>query len=198
MSLNFTNFAPLTDFSLIEIAVQKYFVAADGSNFVTPPDDSDATREQWVAPTGSIAFYTAFQALTFQKCRPRVFIGLHSINPVSGAYALDVNGNLREKAWAAQMMFGVITDQNYTKHTQLRAQVLALIQEIIGQIAADNSLFATTGVNPFLAYHQVGQFYATNTSTDIGTEDGAYQSTIPVALNFSVKPTAWPAGMQTV
>jgi hypothetical protein len=195
--MDFKDFQSIYDFTLIERAVQSLFVAA-GADFVAPLDDNDAAREQWAAGVGNIAFYSAFQALTFTQCRPRVFIGLHAINPVPGCYALDANGNLREKSWRGQIRFGIITEPNYTTHTALRARVLAIIPQVLGKIAADNSTFATTGINALLTYHQVSEFYAKDISTSVTPADGNYQSAITVELAFGVPPSAWPAGMQSV
>lgn len=192
--MTFADFQFIYDFTLIEKAVQSLFVAA-GADFIAPLDDNDPAREQWTAGAGNIAFYTAFEVLTFQQCRPRVFIGLHAVNAVPGCYALDANGNLREKAWRGQMRFGIITEPNYTTHTALRSRVLAIIPQVLGQIAADNSTFATTGINALLTYHQVSEFFAKDISTSITPTEGNYQSAITVELAFGVNPTAWPAGM---
>ena len=149
----FTDFQNLYDFSLIEKGVQSVFVNTDGGSFVAPKDDQDPTRESWVAGAGNIAFYTAFQALTFTQCRPRVFTGLHNVNCITGAYAIDANGNAREKAWRGSMRIGIITEPNYTLHTQLRSAVMAIIPQVLG--AATVTDFPTTGINSFLVYHQV-------------------------------------------
>jgi hypothetical protein len=196
--MTFQDFAKFNDFSLIEKAVQAFFCAVDGGSFVAPKDDTDLTRESFEAGPDNIAFYTAFQALTFTKCRPRVFIGLSSVTRLAGAYAIDPNGNLREKSWRGSITFGMITKPDYSLHTQLRAQVLSIIQQVLPQISADNSLFTSTGINDLLDHYQVSEFWARNISTNIIPEDGNYQSTIPVEIAFSVNPTAWPAGMITV
>ncbi len=193
--MTFSDFQPLYDFSLIEKAVQACFVGTPGGSFVAPLNDDDPAREQWTAGAGNIAFYCAFQALTFTQCRPRVFIGLHSVNCITGAYAVDGNGNLREKAWRGQMKFGIITEPNYTLHTQLRSAVLAIIPQILGAVTVTD--FPNTGINALLNYHQVSEFYSRDASTSVTPEDGSYQSAISVELAFSVKPTAWPAGMLT-
>lgn len=202
--MTFDDFQSIYDFKLIERAVQSLFVAA-GADFVSPKDDDDPAREQWTAGAGNIAFYTAFQALTFTQCRPRVFIGLSAVNPVPGCYALDANGNLREKAWRGQMRFGVITEPNYTTHTELRSRVLAILPQVLPRLVVDNSLsvttdalFATTGINALLTYHQVSEFYAKDISTTVSPEDGNYQSAITVELAFSVKTSAWPENMATL
>ena len=196
--MTFQDFVKFNDFSLIEKAVQAFFVAADGGSFVAPRDDTDETREEFEAGAGNIAFYTAFKSLTFTKCRPRIFIGLFQAAKVPGAYAIDANGNLREKSWRGSITFGMITKPDYILHTQFRAQVLSIIQQVLPQIASDNSLFTSTGINALLAYHQVSEFWARDISTNIVPEDGNYQSTIPVEIAFSVNPAAWPAGMITV
>lgn len=193
--MNFTDFQNFYDFSLIEKAVQSVFVSVDGSVFVAPPDDSDPTREKWTAGAGNIAFYTAFQALTFTKCRPRVFTGLHNINRVPMSQAVDANGNLREKAWTGVMRLGIITKPDYTVHTQLRAMVLAIIPQVMGAVTVTD--FPNTGANALLQYHQISQFDPVDISTTIVPEDGNYQSQIPVSIAFNIKPTAFPAGMIT-
>ena len=196
----YTNFIPLVDFSLIEKAVQSLFVAVSGANFVAPKNDNDPLRESWTAGAGNTAFYTAFQSLTFQKCRPRVWIGLKNVNQIRGCYAIDANGNLREKAWQGAMDFGIITQMDYTAHVALRAKVAAIIPQVMAQVAVDGSLFATTGINAILTYHQVSEFWARNTDTNIGEDktEAVYYSTIPCELAFSINPSAWPAGMITV
>lgn len=196
--MTFQDFIPINDFTLIESAVQAFFAAVPGGSFVAPPAETDPRREQWTAGQDNISFYTNFNELVFQACRPRVKIRLHSVNSVRGCYALDADGTIREKAWRGSMDFGIVTEINYTKHTQLRAMVLAIINQVMPAIAADNSLFPTTGVNPLLNYHEVSEFWMQNVSTDVVAIEGAYVSMIPVQLAFSVKPDAWPAGMLTV
>lgn len=195
--MNFTDFQPMYDFSLIEAAVQKFFATVDGTFFVSPPDDSDATRESWL-PGADVAFYTSFQELTFQQARPRVRIRLHNVNHVAKAYVIDPNGTVREKAWTASMDFGIVTLPNYTKHAQLRSAVLSIISQVTPTITADNSTFSTTGINPLLTVHEVSEFWMRNVSTDVTPMEGVYLSQIPVQLAFNVKTSAWPAGMQIV
>jgi hypothetical protein len=197
--LDFNDFAPLCDFSLVENAVQAFFCAdALGASFVAPKNDDDPARESWTAGDGNIAFYTAFQALTFQKCRPRVWFSALNFNPVPGAYAVDANGNLREKAWTGTARLSVLTEANYLFHTALRARVLAIIPQVIGQVAPDNSLFATTGANALLDFHQLSNFSVQNAATTVTPEQDAYRSDIPISLAFQVRPDKWPAGMITV
>ncbi len=193
--MNFSDFQAIYDFTVIETAVQSMFATIAG--YSVPPNDGDQDAENWLPPEGATPFYTAFQALTFQKCRPRVYIAAFDFQPVRQAYAIDANSNLREKAWVGNMRLGIITNPNYTLHTQLRAQVLAIIPQVQPGIAMDNSAFAGTGINAILASHQVSEFYADNLSTTITPEEGTYRSTINIKLAFSVPPSAWPAGMQT-
>lgn len=194
--MNFTDFSPLYDFSLIEAAVQAFFCGVDGSIFATPPGESDPARGTWTPPAGFVAFYTNANTTVNQACRPRVKIRLHNVNHVRGAYALDANGNMREKAWQASMDFGVVTEPNYALHCQLRSQVLAIIAQGVA-ISQDGAAFATGGINQYLKMHQVSEFWIRNTSTDVMPAEGAYMSLLPVQLAFNVLPSAWPVGMLT-
>jgi len=196
--VNFTNFTPFYDFSVIETAVQSFFVGVDGSFFVAPLGETDEARGKWTPGAGEVAFYTVANQLVFQECRPRVAIRLHNVNHVRDAYAIDANNNVREKAWQGSMDFGIVTEPNYAYHAQLRAAVLAIIPQIMPQVVADNSTFATTGINALLTQFQVSEFWARNCSTEVAVISGAYTSLIPVELALSVPPSAWPAGMISV
>lgn len=193
--MTYADFQNIYDFTLIEKAVQSQFVSI--GNFVAPLNDDDPKREEWTPAAGKTPFYTAFQSLTFQKCRPRVFVSAFQFSAVPGAYALDANNNFREKSWEGTMRVGIVSLPNYSAHTTLRATVLAIVPQIMPQIVADNSLFATTGINAVLQYHQVSQFYVPDLTTTVSPEEGAYQSILPIKIAFSVKPAAWPAGMIT-
>ena len=196
--MNFQDFIHFYDFSVIETAVQTLFTTVDGSFFVAPLGETATARKDWTPGEGNVAFYTVANQLVFQECRPRVAIRLHNVNHIRNAYALDVNGNMREKAWQGSMDFGIVTEPNYAYHAQLRAAVLAIIPQVIGQITDDNSTFATTGINALLTNFQVSEFWSRNASTEVVKESGAYCSLIPVELAFSVPPTAWPTNsMQT-
>ena len=193
--MTFSDFQAIYDFTVIETAVQSLFVSIAG--YSAPSNDDDPNAAQWTPPAGSTPFYTAFQALTFQKCRPRVYIASFEFQPVRQAYAIDSNNNVREKAWSGNMMLGMITQPVYTLHTQLRAQVQSIIPQIMPGIVADNSAFAATGINSLLTAHQVSEFFTTDLNTTVIPEEGTYRSTINIKLAFSVLPSAWPAGMQT-
>lgn len=194
---SFPDFAPLYDFSLIEEAVQNFFCSPTiGGAFVAPADDDDPDREQWTAGADKIAFYTAFQALTFRKCRPRVYTSLNNIIELPG-HIIDVNGVLRAKSWRARLTFGVITAASYSIHTSLRAAVLAIIPQLQPLPTPDGSGIAAGGLNRYLQYHELGQFAMADNSTHITIEEGAYTSPINCLLTFSVRATAWPGGTVT-
>ena len=194
--MNFQDFSPFYDFSLVEAAVQSFFCGVDGSIFVAPLGETDPGRKDWTPQAGFLAFYINANITVNQACRPRVKIRLHNVNHVRGAYALDANGNMREKAWQASMEFGIVTEPNYAIHCQLRSQVLAIIAQGVA-ISQDGTLFAAGGINQYLKLHQVSEFWSRNASTDVVPADGAYMSLLPVELAFSVLPSAWPIGMQT-
>ena len=193
MNPTFSDFAALYDFTLIEQAVQAYFCDEGlGGAFVKPPDDDDDTRGKWVPEGGKIAFYTAYQAMTFQKCRPRVYIGGFSVSEIPNSHVIDANGVLRSKAWRGRMMIGVVTLPNYAQHIALRSAVLAILPQLQPVPVPDGSGVAAGGVNGFLQYHEVGQLAPSDLTTHITPEDGNYHSPINVALTFSVRATAWP------
>ena len=75
----YADFAPFYEFSRLEVAVQAHFVASGA--FVSPPDDTADNKETWTPAAGIVPIFTAFQAATFQKNRPRVSIDLQNIAP---------------------------------------------------------------------------------------------------------------------
>jgi hypothetical protein len=195
---DFNDFAPLYAFGLIEKAVQAFFCAdALGASFAAPLDDDDPARETWTPPDGGIAFYTAFQADTFQKVRPRVWVALNNIVEFPSARVLDANGVYRASAWRGVLAVGIITEPNYLKHTELRARVAAILPQLQPLPTLDGSGVTAGGVNALLKYHEVGQFAMSECSTHILPEHGYYQSSLNVAITFSVRVTAWPGGTQT-
>jgi len=203
MSSSYSDFIPLTKSAgavAIEKAVQAFFVAVPGAPFVAPANEDDPNREKWTAGVGGIAFYTNFNELVFQACRPRVRIRLHSATVDPYSYALDDNSILREKSWSGQLDFGILTEMNYAAHTTLRSVVDAIIPQILPQITADNSTFATTGINALLANFQVSKFSGRSVSTDISEEksEAAYYSGISCDIAFGVNPAKWPPNMETL
>lgn len=197
--MNLADISPFYDFSLLEKAIQAFFcdpagpIAAAGGAYDAPLDDDDPDRENWTPKTG-IAFYTAFQNLTFLKCRPRVWLNLNQIASYPGARKLDPNGQQRVTAWTAALKFGIATDLNYVRHIALRTQIAAAIQFLTPQITADGSQIATTGVNALLEFHQLAAIEIAPASTFIDTsESGYYVSNLDTQISFSILPAKYPA-----
>jgi hypothetical protein len=188
----FTDFMPLVDSTLIEAAVQDSFVNLEGGCFVAPLDNDDPAREKWTPGGGNIAIYTAFQNLVFQSCRPRVNISLVSASPYPSAYLTDANGVFRPKAWRGEVVFHVISDPVYLKHTQLRAKVLAILPTLAPLPTADGSDIAMSGVNEYLEFHEVAQFAVKDFAMHLEEGGGAYISTIPVDVTWGVRSDKWP------
>lgn len=191
--MTFSDFHSIYDFTVIEKAVQQMF--ANIAFFSVPPCDGDPAQPSWTPPANTTAFYTAFQALVFQKCRPRVYIASFDFQTVRQAYAIDANNNLREKAWTGSIRLGVITEPDYRKHTELRAKVLSIVPMIMPGVTFNNSELTGTGINQFLFQHQITEFYVDNLSTQVIPDEGTYRSTINIKTAFSVLPSAWPPGM---
>lgn len=189
----FTDFEKLYDFTVIEKAVQSFFCApAMAAGFEKPADDDDPAREKWTPPNGGIAFYTAFQALTFQQCRPRVWIDDFSFSNLDQAKTVDVNNVLRFKAWTGSMRLGIITEPNFVRHAALRARVLAILPQLQPTLEPDGSGIAQGGVNQFLENHEIGIFEAVQCSPRIAPGDGYYSSPITINLTFGIRETKWP------
>jgi hypothetical protein len=190
-----TDFAPIYDFSLIEKAVQRFFVELDdtGGIYEAPLDDDDPARGEWKPTQGCIAFYTAFQALTFQKCRPRVWCSLNNIVPFNNdARRVDGAGASRVTGYRASMRFGVITAPKYPLHVALRGSVASLIPLLGPTITADGSQIATGGINAFLEYHEIATFELAPLTTAIAPEEGVYRSDFDCNLTFGIRPDKWP------
>jgi hypothetical protein len=187
------DFVCLYDFSLIEKAVQDFFVGLPNGAFVAPAGEDDPAREQWSPPAGLIPFYTPEQALVLQACRPRVGIMETQFMEYPSARIVDANGSWRASAWKGQMKFAVVTAPNYAQHRKLRALVASLIPRVGPQPAN----IAGSGVNALLKWHQVGLFELATGDTAITPAEGFYLSTWPVNLTFSVNPGAWPGGTLT-
>ena len=190
--MSFTDYIPLVDSTLVEAAIQKFFVNLDGGSFVAPLDNNDPKREKWTPGDGDIAIYSAFQNKVFQSVRPRVFFMLASATPYAAAYLLDASGVFRPKAWRGEVHFGIISEQDYAKHTQLRAMLLAILPMLAPLPTADGSDIATSGVNKYLALHQVAEFRIKDFAFSLEENSGAYQSAIPVSMTWGVRSEAWP------
>ena len=192
--MNFLDLIPIYDFGKIERAIQNFFVAVPGGNFVAPPEDNDPNREAWTPAAGNVGFYLAYQALTFQQCRPRVFIMDFQATEYPGLLRRDANDVLRAQAWSATLRFGIITEPNYTTHTQLRAAVLAIIPQMQPvTYPVDGSALSSTGLNAYLTYHEVARIEAATVSTHVTPAEGNYQSEIPCTMTFGVRANQWPS-----
>lgn len=190
---SFNDFAPLYDFSQIEIAMQDLFAATDV--YVAPPDETSDDREDWVPPVGVIPFMTAFQADVFTKCNPRVSCSLNGIVPASNPPPMVVDANylFRVRAWRGVLDFTVITPANYYTHTQLRCQVQSIIA---GAVPATSNLavIGTTGINQYLDVHEVATILDAGNSTGIHQEKAFYGSQLRYEITFAIQQAKWPGG----
>lgn len=184
--MNLLAYSHIYDFSLIEKALQSYFIAAGG--MVAPPDEGDETREEWIPDAGKVAMFTAFEAAIFQKARPRVAcflngISNHSTPPKAIA---DHNGALRNVLWRANLTLEIITAPSYTAHVALRSQVAALAEMIAPMVASPSTAI---GVNQYLQYHRVNLVVPQGLDTSISLGEGFYGSQLNYQLTFSVPPS---------
>ena len=186
--------ANLYDFSLIERAVQTYFCQDAIGLFTKPVDDNDPAKETWTPSSGLIPVFTAFQAATFRKNRPRVGLDLNNINAMPAAQIVDADDVIRTKAWTAALRFNLVTEANYITHTQLRAMVAGIIPQLAPRVRADGTGILDAGANLFLTYHEIGRVELADNSTHIAPQEGAYSSALNCVLAFSVRATAWPGG----
>jgi len=191
-SMNFQDFIPFYDFSVIEAAIQKLFCTVDGSFFETPLGETDNARKDWTPQVGNVAFYTVANQLVFQECRPRVAIRLKSVHAMANAYDVDALNTVRGFGWHGIVDFSVVTEMNYAFHSQLRAAVAAIVPQVMPQIVADNSLFSTTGINALLTNFQVSKFFTLDLSTEPNVTQGFYGTVIPVEMEFSTPTRLWP------
>jgi len=191
--LDYNTLIPIYDFSLIEKAVQDFFIALPTGSFVKPANEDDPNREQWTPGAGNIPFYTPTQAGVLQSCRPRVGILENNFAEIPSARILDADGTYRAMAWRATMRFGIVTETNYHKHRQFRAMICA----ILPQCQPNPDAIGTTGLNQFLQYHELATFAMQAGDTAITPEKGYYMSMLTVNLTFSVRATAWPGGTLT-
>lgn len=188
--MNLTAYKSLYDFSEIETALQSYFVASGG--MVAPPAENDASREDWTAGDGNVAFFTAFQAAIFQKSRPRVACLLNGIQNATnpGHMIEDNNGALRNTLWRGQLTFDLITGPSYTAHVDLRAKVMALAEMIAPMVRDTTKLI---GANQYLTNHLINYVAPQGLDTSIAIGQGYYGSQLTYQLTFSVPPPALAA-----
>ncbi len=206
MSKTFADFAPLLDFSQWETAVQNFFCddTQGGGLFVAPQDNATADAETWQPPKGVTAFFTGFQAQLFTKSRPRIDLGPVSHTEVQQTRIVDVNGRLWRPAWQVPLEFFVITKNDYSFHTQFLAQVRAIIHMMnpAGVDPAtgrsDQSLIATSGLNPFLTTHELSKITDSGGQTFGGkwqADEGYFLTPLKYNAIFAVQINQWPGGI---
>jgi len=184
--MNLSAYSSLYDFTQLELAIQSFFVA---QGFVQPPGETDATRSTWTPGTGDVAFFTGFEASLFQKARPRVACFLNGINPATTPprWVADNNGALRNNLFRGNLVLEIITAANYTYHTALRAQVMALA-EMIAPPVADHTL--RLGANQYLTAQQINYVTPQNLDSSVAQEQGFYGSQLNYQLTFSIPKPA--------
>jgi hypothetical protein len=198
MTPTFKDFALLYDYSLWEKAVQAFFCdpVQGGGVFVGAPDEHDPKREEWCPPNGQIAFFTAFEAATLQRARPRVSISPISYRPYNEkALVRDANGRAQNRAWDVPLEFTVITKNDYAYFTSVLAQVRAIISQMM-PVAIYGQL-QTTGLNPFLTVHELSKIWDAGNSLNIGQtiDKGAFVGQIKYNATFAVQDAFWPGGI---
>jgi len=183
------SYASLYDFSLIEKAVQAYFL--DTGLFSAPPDENDPARESWAPVAGKPAVFTAYDAAVFQKAIPRVACYLSSISPATATPrgVVDSLGAIRNNLWKANLALEIITAPNYTQHTALRSLVTALGEMLVPQLSDPTN---DIGANKFSTTYFLAYCVAQNHTTQINAHEGFYGSQLNYQLTFGV-----PAGAIT-
>lgn len=179
----YADFAPFYDYSQLEQAIQSHFVASGA--FAKPPDDSDDTKENWTPTTGVIPIFTAFQAATFQKNRPRVAIDIQNISPSQQPpkQIPCVDTILRTYLWKATLHLTIETTADYTAHVALRAAVTALAEMIAPGIPSTTT-GSTIGANQYLTNFVIAYVQDNGQSTMVHSDEGHYHSQITYNLTF--------------
>lgn len=195
-------FAPLLDFSQWDIAIQSFFCdpVQGGGLFVAPPDNADATRENWNPGEGLYPFFTGFQAQVFQKQRPRVDLQPMDVKPSNTMRKISSDGRLWPDYWTTPLGFDVITKADYATHCQFLATVRAIISQM-RPVAYDVSnsgaadLIQTTGLNAFLTVHELARIDDLGGPTFGGylsTDKGYFYTPLKYQATFAVRISAWP------
>ena len=177
------SYAGLYDFSLVEKAIQSYFVGT--GLFTLPPDENDDTKENWIPDATKPAMLTAYDAAVFQKAIPRVACYLSGITPATSVPhgIVDGNGAIRNNMWRANLMLEIITEPNYTAHVALRSLVTALGEMIVPMLANPAQAI---GANQYSTLYQLAYCVASNHSTMINAADGFYGSQLTYQLTFGI------------
>lgn len=196
--MDLTAYKDLYDFSLIERAVQSYFVSQ--SVFVQPPDEDDPNRETWIPDAGDVAFFTAFEEKIFQMPTPRVVCAFNNI--VQAARQphgiTDNNGAIRNNLWSGNLRFSITTQPSYSYHTQLRAMMVALGEMIAPMVSDPTKLI---GANQYLSNLQIAYVQPQSIDTSIvkGESGGVafYHSGLSYQLTFGIYEQAILAVTET-
>ena len=196
MIYTFLQFAPLLDFSALEIAIQNFFCDATqgGGLFTAPPANATANAENWQPPAGKAAFFTGFQAQTFTKARPRIDLGPVSHTEIQQTRVIDVNGRLWRNAWNVPLEFFVITKADYSTHTSMLAKVRAIIQ-FMNPIS---TAIQTSGLNAFMTLHELAQIKDAGGQIAGGRlqgEEGYFGTPLKYNAIFAVAAASWPGGI---
>jgi hypothetical protein len=193
---------PFYDYTLIERAVQTVFV--NSGYFVAPPSEPAAdapaaqiaawnARESWTPGDGLVAAMTDFEANIFQKPRPRVGIDFNNVAPVSmlAQAVVDARHIMRPTLYRGVLNFSVISDTNYTKHTQLRAMVAAYAMELAPFVSEGTN--SSLGINSVLTYHYFNKLEDVGQDTSVHIEDGYYMSRLTFQATFQWRRALLPS-----
>lgn len=183
MSTTATNWKKFFKHSEIETGVQSFF-AATGS-FVAPPSEDSDTRETWQPNDGVTPCFTAFQAQLFQKHKPRIALELNGVKPFSyqSQAIVDDRGIIRPTLYVGTLSFSIVTAENYTEHTDLRALVAVLCNEIAPFVQQGTS--STIGANQYLTNFVIVRVDDNGQETNIMPDDGYYMSALSYPITFA-------------
>jgi len=191
--MNFTDLKPLFDFSQWEVGIQAFFCDAvqGGGLFAQPPDNEDATAADWNPADGKTAFFTGRQSNVFQRQRPRVDLAPIDYTVFNNAMIIDVNRRKQHRAWVVPLKFFAITPADYARHVDF----IATCRAIISGMQPANDAIATTGLNPFLTTHELGEIHDLGGPTLGGKwtgDQGYFITPLNYQATFAVKASAWP------
>lgn len=200
----FLDYAPLLDFSQWEAAIQNFFCDAvqGGGLFVAPPNNGAAQQAEWTPPAGKTAFFTGLQSQVFIKARPRVDLGPISQKEIEQTRVMDMWGRLWRNGWSVPLDFFVITKADYATHVAMLAKVRAIVMFMnpgAGDGAGNLSqaLIATSGLNAFLATHELARVVDAGGPTFGGkmtTDQGYFLTPLKYNAVFAVQSAKWPGG----
>ena len=198
-----SDFKPFFDHTLIERAVQAWFVAS--GDFAQPPTqplpgdgqaviDAWNDRENWNPGAGITPIFTAYEALVWQKNRPRVGIDLNNVLPHERPqWIVDDRNIMRATLYRATLTFTVETSPDYFNHNQLRAYTAALATEIAPYVKDGTN--ETLGANALMTYHVINRVNDAGQDTAVAETEGAYSSRLVFPIIFSWRKDQLPGGI---